>query len=190
MSETMRRLDIKPRKKLRNPDRHLRALKRWADGFEGFFPAEAQRRDQRFLNWKIPIHSKLVSEAHTTPAILRTCILRLVDAAAHLQAAKPADCASMPVAALIRYPNLFDAEVTVFVDPEYFYSFNPDHFRPRSVQSGAFRVDSEPSRVDVVGEHQIRLPPGARAGGCLLREIDMDAPESPRAYENWTIGFW
>jgi hypothetical protein len=185
----MRRLDLHSAKKLRNPERHLRNLHKWTDAFADFRWDDEGRNDN-FLHWRIPIPAKLVSEQHTTPEIQAEVIQCLVDAAARLHAALPPECRHMPVATLIGYPSLFNSEVTLFVNPEYFAAFKPRKVEPKSSKSGQFQVDVEPSRVDIVSKFDIHLPAGARAGGYFMREIDFEDPSCNREYERWTIAFW
>jgi hypothetical protein len=96
----------------------------------------------------------------------------------------------MLVATLIEHPFLFNSEVTLFANPEYFASFKPRQIESSSRKSGQFQVDVGPSRVDIVSEFGIRLPAGARAGGCFMRDIDLESPSCKLEYERWVIGFW
>jgi hypothetical protein len=121
----MRRFDLHPLKKLRNPRRHLRSLRKWGDGFAGFDGTAYKDFTDRFDHWRIPIHAKLIGDKHTTPEIQAEVIQCLVDAAANLHAALPPTCRHMPAATLISYPFLFNSEVTLFVDPDYFSRSNP-----------------------------------------------------------------
>jgi hypothetical protein len=183
----MRRLDLHPLKKLRNPRRRLRSLRKWRDDFTGF---EYNERADKFEHWRIPIHAKLVSEKHTTPEIQAEVIQCLIDAAANLHAAMPPECRHMPVATLITYPFLFNSEVTLFVDPDYFQSFKPHDVTSSSTRSEDYQIDVEPSRVDILSKFGIVLPAGARAGGYFMREIDFESPACNVEYERCVIAFW
>jgi hypothetical protein len=187
----MRRLDLHPAKKLRNPGRHLRSLHRWTDAFADFrMPADSGSMNSNFLHWRVPIPAKLISEPHTTSEIQAEVIQCLVDAATRLHAALPPEFRHMPVATLIEYPCLFNSEVTLFVNPEYFKTFKPRKIESGSSKSEQFQIDVEPSRVDLVSEFGIHLPAGARAGGYFMREIDFEDPSCTREYERWAIAFW
>lgn len=185
----MRRIDLHPKKKLRNPARHLRSLRKWTDEFARLQWADYRKfSDRRHLNWRIPIHSKLISEPHTTPEIQAAVIQSLVNAAANLQDALPADCGHMRVAALIEYPCLFNSEVTLFISPDYFETFNPSAtVTYKSTRTEDFQTDIEPSRVNIIEKFAIRLPAGSSAGGYLVRTIDFECPESNREYESWVV---
>lgn len=188
----MRRLDLHPKRKLKNPGRHLRSLRRWADGFAGFdWSAHRSQADQNFLHWRIPIHAKLVSEPHTTPQIQAEVLQCLVDAASHLHDALPPECRHMPVATLVQFPHLFNSEVTLFVNPDYFRGFKPETVVvAKSHITENYQVDSGPSRTDIVEKFAIKLPAGARTGGYYMREIDHEWPEGELEYERWTMAFW
>jgi hypothetical protein len=186
----MRRLDLHPHKKLRNPRRHLRSLHRWVEGFARFDGASYSEFADRFDHWRIPIHAKLSDEKHTTPEIQAEIIQCLVDAAANLHAALPPERQHMPVATLITYPFLFNSEVTLFVDPDYFQSFKPRDIAASSTRSEYFQIDVEPSHVDVLGKFGIVLPAGARAGGYFMRQIDFEAPCCTVEYEQCVVAFW
>jgi hypothetical protein len=187
----MRRLDLHPAKKLRNPERHLRSLRKWADAFADFrMPCDGASLNGNFQHWRIPIPAKLVSEPHTTSEIQAEIIQCLVDAAAGLYASLLPECRHMPVATLIEYPCLFNSELTLFVNPDYFTAFKPRKIESVSSRSEQFQVDVEPSRIDIISKFGIRLPAGARAGGYFVREIDFVSPSCTREYERWTIAFW
>jgi hypothetical protein len=94
---------------------------RWADGFAGSFPVEHAGR--RFMNWKIPVPDRLVRPPTTTAAIQAECAQCLIDAAAHVAAAKPADLAHARAVAIISLPDMFASELCVFFDAAYFRSF-------------------------------------------------------------------
>jgi hypothetical protein len=49
----MRRLDLKPDKKLRNPERHLRQLARWPEEIVASLPDDFS--GLRFWNAKVPV---------------------------------------------------------------------------------------------------------------------------------------
>ena len=188
----MRRLDLHPRRKLRNPGRHLRSLRRWAEGFGQFRWNDYSEspHNRNYVNWKVPIYAKLVSEPHTTSAIQTEVMQQLIDAAARLQAALPPECRHMPVGALIEYPFLFHSEVTLFVDPDYFRSFKPQKIEASSIRRETFQIDTEPARMDLVSRFALKLPERFRAGGYFMRTIEFDEPDQVYECERWTIAHW
>lgn len=78
----MRRLSL-TNKKLRNVPRHLRALTRWADSFEGCF-YEHLPPQPNYVDVKIPVIENLVEGNQTTPEILAHCAQQLIKVAGHL----------------------------------------------------------------------------------------------------------
>lgn len=187
----MRRLDLHPLRKLRNPGRHLRSLHRWVETFSDLDEVDWNKYlKQRYVNWRIPVHAKLVGEKHTTPAIQSDVLQCLVDAATNLHAALPPEVSHLPVAALIEFPSLFNSEVILFTDPDYFRSFKPKPVVSKSTKYESFQVDVEPSRTNLVSEFGLTLPPGARTGGCFLRQIDFEDDDDIREYESWTVAFY
>jgi hypothetical protein len=185
----MRRLDLQPLKRLRNPGRHLRALDRWAAGFEGFFPdAGALGLDQPMLYWKVPIPSKLVADKHTTPEIRRRVILALIDAARRLDAARPETC-TLPVVAFIGYPDLFASEVALFLDPGALIGYLPAP-APSRAAYGDFWCETGPPHHTPLADLAIPLPPGFRAAG--YHEKSLSDPDTGQIHETdrWVVGRW
>ena len=99
----------------------MRALRRWAKSFAGYFPTE--HATQRYMNWKIPVLDRLVRPATTTAAIQAHCAQCLIDAAAFVAEAKPVELAQARAVAIIDLPDMFGSEVCVFFDENYFQSF-------------------------------------------------------------------
>ena len=123
-------------KKLRNIPRRQRAVARWAAGFAGRY-LPAPQPDQRFFNWKIPVHLHMLQGKQTTPDLQAFCVQQLIQAAQHLiDAAKAHAPEPEPyyrVACLIVWPYLHQSEVTVFYDPAYYQGFlNTQTPLPRS----------------------------------------------------------
>lgn len=90
----------RPHARFRNPARRLRALRRWAAGFGGDFPAE--HAELPCFAWKIPVLDRLVRPPTTTPALQAGCAQCLIDAAGHLARARPAGAPAARVAAIRR----------------------------------------------------------------------------------------
>ena len=169
----MRRLDVRPLKKLRNPARHLRALRQWAETVDRLLPAPQELAEWTDYFWRIqvPIHSKLVSEPHTTQEIRRDVAQSILDAAASvargLRAPRPAR-----VACLIAPEDLFASEVTVFFDEGYFAGFAPP-YRHGMTETSDFRVWTTPARIDLVRDWRLTVPEGLLdLGGYRMVEQD------------------
>ena len=120
----MRKLSFnRPNEKIRNPDRHLRSLKRWADGFLDYYP---KRTDSRYVNFKIWTLDRLIEGPKSKHEWKKEAIRQLLSAADNLVNAKPdAEKGKSWVAVLLCYPNLWASEVTVFFDKDYLNSFIP-----------------------------------------------------------------
>nr|WP_285961311.1 DUF3916 domain-containing protein [Pseudomonas tohonis] len=73
-------------KKLRGVHRRLRALERWAAGFQGQFHPRGQDM-ARYLNWKIPVPNTLVQGPQARIEHQAFCVQQMLEAAAHLSRA-------------------------------------------------------------------------------------------------------
>ncbi len=117
----MRRVSVyRPNQKVRNPQRHIRSLKKWTSQFEGNYPTE--QLGAPYQRWKIPVLDRFIQGRTTTPEIQKECVWQMIQALEHLVAARPAGIASR-VVVLITLPNLFDTEIRIFQSPEYMDSF-------------------------------------------------------------------
>jgi len=106
---------------VRGAKRRLRALDRWADSFEGYFPVEDA--DEKYWHWKLPVLDRLVKPPTTTKEIQSHCAKAILRAVIHLSNAKPPQFKSAIVTALITYPEMFGSELCIFFDSDYFESF-------------------------------------------------------------------
>ena len=118
----MRRISVnRPAEKLRGVKRRLRALDKWADSFEGYFPSEYAQ--EKYWNWKLPVLDRLVGPPTTTNDIQAHCAYAVLRATKHLLEARPEEYNHAVVSALITYPQMFSSEICIFFDKEYFESF-------------------------------------------------------------------
>lgn len=119
----MRQLSVhRPDAKVRNPKRHLKALRCWAESLEGLYPEE---NSCGYEHWKIPVLDRLVQGPTSHPEWQCEAIASLVVAAEKLIAAKPAELQGKSwVAVLLCYPNLWESEVIVFFSEDYYERFN------------------------------------------------------------------
>jgi len=120
----MRSLSVnRPRQKVRNPGRHLKALSTWAEGFQGIYPP---RGESRFVNFKLPVPDRLVEGPTSRFAWRRIALNRMLAAAENLIRSRPAEEEGKSrVALLIQHPQLWSSEVTVFFDLDYLATFIP-----------------------------------------------------------------
>ena len=183
----MRRLDLRPTQKLRNPARRLRQLARWPERIADDLPDAADLAGQRFWNFKIPVFSKVSDPPHATVDTQRACIAAIFAAAAAIEASprRPVGCR---IACLITTPFLFESEVALFFEEDYFASFLPLTDTRRTPYEGGW-VEAGPADISVILELAPPAPAGLSfRGGTLLREFD----ESwGRAVErnNWVWSF-
>lgn len=120
----MRRLSIhRPNAKVRNPNRHIRALEKWASDFKDYYPESS---GERYINFKIWTLDRLVEGPKSKDEWKQAALQQLIVVAKNLIAAKPKNEKDKSwVAILLCYPNLWSSEVTVFFDKKYYESFLP-----------------------------------------------------------------
>jgi Protein of unknown function (DUF3916) len=184
----MRRLDLHPDRKLRNPARHLRALGRWPERIVGQIPSAEDLGQSRFWNWKIPVYSKVVEGRHATPEAQRSAIAAIFGAAEAVERS-PAKPPNTRTACLITTPFLFESEVTLFADEDYFRSFLPVTETRRTDFEGGWIEASlaDPATLSAI------LPPAPAAlrfrGGTNLLHHDDTWDESPILRTSWVWAF-
>lgn len=122
-------------------------------------PTAAELDGNRYWNFKIPVFSKLSDPPHATPETQRVCLAALFATAAAVERAVDR-AAPVRVAILATTPFLFESEVTLFPDEDYFRSFLPP--------TGAKRTE---------------LQDGGwiEAGPADARELEPLAPQAPDA---------
>ena len=127
----MRRLSL-TNKKLRNIPRHLRALTRWADGYEGCF-YDPLPSPPDYVDLKIPVIENLVEGHQTTPEILAHCAQQLIKVAGHLIEARSDDDPECWIVACIMVPDMFSSRVCVYTDKARYLGhtqpFDYEYFR-------------------------------------------------------------
>ncbi len=183
----MRRLDLHPRRKLRNPGRHLRQLARWPERIIDQLPDPAVLAGLRFCNFKVPVFAKVVEPPHATEETRRGCLAALFAAADALEhsSRRPRNCR---VACLVTTPYLFESEVTLFFDEDYFTSFLPVTERKRTEFNGG-AVETAPADASVIAGFIPPAPTGLEfLGGTLLWEFD-DMWDMPIERIHWVWAF-
>jgi len=184
----MRRLDFRPLKKLRNPGRHLRALARWPERIVGQLPDAGLLAGETFWNFKIPVFSKLVEGRYATDEARRACLAALFAAAEAVERSerRPAGCR---VAVLVTTPQLFDSEVTLFLNEDYFAGFRPMIRTERTPYDGGWVEGAPANPVELAGV----LPPAPDGleflGGTRLTQMDDQWGEEPVVRTNWVWAF-
>lgn len=185
----MRRLDLHPRKKLRNPARHLRALARWPERIVDQLPGADLLAGERFWNFKVPVFSKLVEPPHATADTQRACLAAIFAAAEAIEHSprRPPGCR---VACLVTTPFMFQSEATLFFDEDYFRTFLPPKAKSRAVYDGGWIEAEAANPADI--QHLIPpLPRGlAFHGGTMLHEVDEAwARDSKQSTWVWAFEF-
>ncbi|MFD6160224.1 DUF3916 domain-containing protein [Nocardia sp. NPDC060256] len=181
----MRRLDLNPDKKLRNPGRHLRRLAQWPERIADQIPDADILADRRYWNFKIPVFNKLVDSRQTTNAIRKTC-LAILFAAAEAVERSPRRPPHSRVACLISTPDLFSSEVTIFLSEDYFNGFRPVRDTQRTDYPGGW---IETSPADPTSLNPIRPPEPTGLdllGGTNFLEFDEDWPDLQITRTHWT----
>lgn len=188
-----RRLDIHPSKKLRNPGRHLRQLALWPERIVDEMVARGARDAAghfggRFWNFKVPVFQKLVEPPQATVETQRACILAVMQAAEAIETSdkRPADCR---VACLVSTPALFNSEVTVFFDEDYFQTFLPREEGKRNYFDDGW-IEDEPVDAEALGDLRVDPPIGMDFfGGTLLRQYDPSWGPKPVEQVTWVWAF-
>lgn len=184
----MRRLDLHPRRRLRNPGRHLRALEHWPKRIVADLPTAVDLAGRRFWSFKVPVFAKLVEPPHATPETQRACLSALFAAAHAIEGSscRPPNCR---VAVLATTPFLFQSEVTLFSDEAYFETFRPVQTTRRTDYADGWveTAPADPARLLAI------LPPApaglAFLGGTQLVEVDREWGPAPVERVNWVWTF-
>ncbi len=181
----MRRLSI-TNEKVRGIPRRLRALKRWAEDFSGWFPgSEELDVAERYWNWKIPVIRNLVQGRHVKKQNQIECAQRLIDAASHLMAAKPEDAKEFRVTCSICLPEMFSSEICIYLQEEYFQSHTTDSFKDFGIYGSATKKKIK--ERSLAKEWGLLLPEGFSEIGIKIDEED-GCPGDSWSGEYWYFG--
>ncbi len=164
--------------KLRFAPRGLRYLQRWSESFAGTFPsAEELALNPTHWNHKIPVDSRLVEEPDTNPQLQRECAQRLINACAHLIAAKPVALKHVRVTCCIQLPLMFGSEICLYLDEAYYRGHT--EAGPRE---GGRMIALHPRSL--AREWGLHLPIGVGERG-----VAVDYPETA-TNEGWASDLW
>jgi hypothetical protein len=184
----MRRLDVRPQKKLRNPARHLRRLAQWPQRIVDQIPQASQLDGERFWNFKIPVFSKVCDPPHATPETQRACLAALFATAAAIEQS-PGRPPNSRIAVLATTPFLFESEVTIFVDEDYFRSFLQVPATKRADFDGGW-IEASPADGNEIAALRPPEPAGlAFMGGTKLVEFEAEWPDRLITRINWVWAF-
>jgi hypothetical protein len=182
----MRRMDLHPQKKLRNPQRHIRALRRWQANTHLHLPSENKLNSEEYsLYLRLPVYKKVSDPPRTTPELQRECIMCMIGAAqtirSHLKLKR-----AYRLAVLLQTPNLFHSEVTVFFDKEYLKTFLPPKEHGTS-RSETLAVTTKQADFDLVETLDLHLPSDFEfLGGYRMIEEDF-VDHVNFDYHRWVI---
>lgn len=160
----------------------------WPEQIVGELAEPEAYLGERFVNFKVPVFSKLVEPPHATEETQRACIAAIFAAARAIEESgkRPPDCR---VACLISTPSLFNSEVTLFFDEVYFSTFLPQEEGKRHYFDDGW-VESEPAEIDVIHEILPPAPEGlAFCGGALMRQYDPGWGPKPVEQFTWVWSY-
>ena len=184
-----RRLDLRPEKKLRNAQRHLRQLALWPDWIVRGLPFPEQHVGERFWNFKIPVFAKVSDPPHATLETQRACVAAIFAAARAVEMSdrRPRDCR---VACLVGTPSLFQSEVTLFFDADYFQTFLPPEDEGKRNYFDDGWVEAEAADADAIAAILPLAPDGLEFfGGTLMRQYDPVWGPRPVEQATWVWAF-
>ncbi len=185
MTTPVPRLALGKTRPVRNAGKHLKAVDDWAAGFAGFFPPPGDQY-RPCDHWHAPVDQRLVDPPSARRDNQRRVLQAMIHAAAHLVAARPANRAKEKIYILTRWPDLFMAEVGVFLDPAYGKRFER---RAHRYQTWTPLNRRHRSLVRDLG---LVLPEGWTGRGYRERQEDPDdeEPGGCRIFESevWVIG--
>jgi hypothetical protein len=118
MTTSVPRLALGKTRQIRNAEKHLKAVDDWAAGFAGYFPQPGNAYTP-CSHWHVPVDQRLVDPPGARPENQRRVLQAMIHAAGHLAAARPANRTKEKIYVLTRWPEMFMAEVGVFLDPAY-----------------------------------------------------------------------
>lgn len=167
-------------KKVRGVPRRMRALKRWAEGFEGYFP-EGLTEGHMYHNYKVAVHESLVEGKQATADARRQAAQSLIDACAHLIAAKPASADPFRVLATICLPDMFSSEVCIYSDRDYYHS----KISPAPSKNGTCTPITDRKLSEEWG---LNLPAGIGEYGLALDFRGHEDPDYWYVGEVWYFG--
>ena len=109
------------KQKIRGVPRQLRALKKWSDSFDNYFPdLKNSSSSLKYYNWKIPVREGLILGNRVKHSVRIECAQRLINVSNNLINAKPDWADNSKVTATIVLPDMFASEVCIYFQEEYF----------------------------------------------------------------------
>ncbi len=171
----MRRVSIhRAYAKVRGVGRRLKALEQWAQSADTWNPEVSEHEE--FWHRRIPVLDRLVDPPTTTPQIQRQAIKSLLLAAQKLSD-QLKDRPECRVAVLLTLPDLFQSEITVFFDQDYYKTFY-------------YQQDLLPDSQKPSQRFGFELPPGfVELGNLVEWQTETEDGETIQCREEWwTLG--
>lgn len=151
-------------------------------------PEPGAHDGKRFFNFKVPVFAKVVDPPHARVETQRACIAAIFAAARAIEMSerRPKDCR---VACLVTTPSLFQSEVTVFLDADYFRTFLPQATSKRTHYDGGW-VEAETADEAMIAAIRPPEPEGlAFQGGVLMRQVDDSWGPAPVEQATWVWAY-
>lgn len=178
------RLALGRTRPLRNAEKHLKAVEAWAAAFAGIFPPPGDGH-RPCAHWHLPVDQRLVAPPTAKPAHQARVLKAMLEAATSLALARPAARSGERVYVVTHWPDMFMAEVGVFLDPDYGRSFES--------RTGPYQTWTllDPRERSLLGHLGLSLPAGWVEHGYHQHMEDPDDEEDGkvRVFENevWVI---
>lgn len=161
----------------------MRSLRKWAEGFSGYFPDwDELAENPRYWNWKIPTHCGLLEGKYTNHEIQRECAQLLINVCAAMIAVKPEWAASYRVTCVICVPDMFTSEICIYLDEDYFRSHIEVGLSPQGVRSERIKGRS------LANEWNLLLPSGVSEIGTQIDFPGYDDGSDAFQGEQWMYG--
>lgn len=144
-------------KKIRGKKRKLSSLIERINSLTEDFPEE-----QRYWHMHLPVAQSFIDSPKTPKSIRKKCIQTLIDRTAHLNSIKPDNEKFQRVVTLIDLPKLWNSQIVVFFDEDYFNNFfirdNPEQTWKPIVDDKEFLKEWNleiPNGLFLTGYHEI-----------------------------------
>jgi len=129
MTYGIRRIVFEPARALRKPEKHLTAMRDWADAFKGWYPEDSEEaRRSGHIHWHAPVDRRLMDPPWAEPTHCAAAFQLLLDVAGHLRAARPPALSWQRLYVALFQPEAWASEVGIFTDIDYGHGFEDrDH---------------------------------------------------------------
>lgn len=165
------------RHKIRGQKRKVNDLKKQLERLGDFFPDESFVHDS-YYHYHFPCSQGLLDSKNSSSKIRKTAMQLLIDSAVRLRKARPDNLADKKIVVSINLPYLWDSQVIVFYNKEYYQSF----FDRDSSEQKWIEIKESTSIID---KYKLRIPGDFKVKGYLEEINDIDYQYSGQI---WFIG--